>query len=194
MAALGAIVLLARFSKASERYSLMDWHELDAWLADLDLPFPLTAEQHVAHAAYIAAWCEAHPACSGGPIEALLWIRIGHLHPAHNLVQHATRGLEAYLHGVVHRIEGDYWNAKYWFRQVQSPSLLQRIEAEIGDMLANAQDKAFYASPSAFVDACESASKQAPREALRRYAQREWDALWRVASERDGMANSGHTT
>lgn len=193
MAALGALLLLARFSKASERYPSMDWTELDAWLEGLDLPFPLTAEQHAAHAAFIAAWCEAHPACKGGAIEALLWIRIGHLDPAHNLVQHATRGLEAYLHGVVHRIEGDFWNSKYWFRQVQSPSLLQRIETAIGDAPANAADNESYASPSAFVDACESAGKRASREALRRYAQREWDALWRVALERDGMQESDRT-
>ncbi len=193
MAVLGNLGWIAPFGKASERNPSMDWTELDAWLAGLELPFPLTAEQHDTQAAFIDAWRKAHRDFAGGAIEALLWIRIGHLDPAHHLVQDATRGLEAYLHGVVHRIEGDFWNSKYWFRQVQSPSLLQRIEAAMGEAPANASNQETYASPSAFVDACESAGKHSPRETLRRYAQREWDALWRVASERDGLAKSERT-
>jgi len=55
--------------------------------------------------------------CLHGTVwEALVWLRVGQIARAHEIVQDAGSGIEAYIHGMIHRLEGDYWNAKYWFR------------------------------------------------------------------------------
>ena len=36
---------------------------------------------------------------------------------AHEIVQQETSALAAWLHGIVHTLEGDLDNARYWYRQ-----------------------------------------------------------------------------
>ena len=38
---------------------------------------------------------------------------------AHEIVQHDTSELAAWLHGIVHTLEGDLENARYWYRRVR---------------------------------------------------------------------------
>lgn len=40
------------------------------------------------------------------------------LHASHELSQDLHTATGSYLHGIMHRMEPDYSNAKYWFRQV----------------------------------------------------------------------------
>jgi Tfp pilus assembly protein PilF len=37
---------------------------------------------------------------------------------AHEIVQHDKSELAAWLHGIVHTIEGDLENARYWYRRI----------------------------------------------------------------------------
>ena len=37
--------------------------------------------------------------------------------PAHEIVQKETSALAAWLHGIVHTLEGDLDNARYWYRK-----------------------------------------------------------------------------
>jgi len=37
---------------------------------------------------------------------------------SHTLSQELTTPTGSLLHGIMHRMEGDYWNAEYWFRRV----------------------------------------------------------------------------
>ena len=90
-----------------------------------------------------------HPAIRGSFLEALLWLRIGCMEPAHSLVQDSTEGLGAYIHGFLHRMEGDYWNANYWFRRIRDPKLLQAIAENLTNHGLFAAD---------LTDACEQAS------------------------------------
>jgi hypothetical protein len=46
----------------------------------------------------------------------LLWN--GDLDGSHALSQELHTPTGSLLHGIMHRMEGDYWNAEYWFRRV----------------------------------------------------------------------------
>lgn len=46
-----------------------------------------------------------------------LWLLHGFLDEAHALCQDVPSSSGSYWHGVMHRREGDHWNADYWFRR-----------------------------------------------------------------------------
>ena len=48
-------------------------------------------------------------------VRSLLLLAAGDLERAHRLVQEASNVDGTYIHGIVHRIEGDFDNARYWF-------------------------------------------------------------------------------
>ncbi len=50
-------------------------------------------------------------------VRALLWYAAGNLAAAHAIAQALPGPDGAYLHGMVHRAEGDFDNARYWFSQ-----------------------------------------------------------------------------
>jgi len=51
------------------------------------------------------------------PLKALLLLRAGDFDGAHELVQDDSTKDGAWVHALVHRIEGDNGNARYWYRQ-----------------------------------------------------------------------------
>ena len=58
---------------------------------------------------------------------------------AHEIVQKDKSALAAWLHGIVHTIEGDLDNARYWYRQAKRPEFEGSLEDEwmaiAGEML-----------------------------------------------------------
>jgi hypothetical protein len=53
---------------------------------------------------------------------------------AHEIVQHDESALAAWLHGIVHTLEGDLDNARYWYRRAkrQFPGA-EAVEREIAE-------------------------------------------------------------
>ena len=49
--------------------------------------------------------------------ESGLWLWLGFLDRAHEICQDIPSSEGSYWHGIMHRIEGDFWNAKYWMRR-----------------------------------------------------------------------------
>jgi hypothetical protein len=50
-------------------------------------------------------------------VRSLLLLEAGEFERSHSIVQAMSGSDAAYIHGMAHRIEGDFWNAKYWFRR-----------------------------------------------------------------------------
>lgn len=56
----------------------------------------------------------------GPPLaRALDLLDAGHWQAAHEIVQGDASVLAAWLHGIVHTLEGDLDNARYWYRRAE---------------------------------------------------------------------------
>ncbi len=51
-------------------------------------------------------------------------------HGAHNLVDDKPGANAAWVHAYLHRVEGDEWNAGYWYRKARKPMPQQSLEEE----------------------------------------------------------------
>ena len=51
-----------------------------------------------------------------------MWLEArGEWNQAHALVEHDSSGTGAWIHAYLHRVEGDKWNAGYWYRRASKP-------------------------------------------------------------------------
>lgn len=64
----------------------------------------------------------------------LLWN--GNLDRSHTISQGIENATGSYWHGIMHRMEGDYWNAKYWFRRVGRHPAMNRLHEAAREPLA----------------------------------------------------------
>jgi hypothetical protein len=121
-----------------------------------------------------------------------LWLYAGGLDQAHRLSQSLESREGSYWHGIMHRREGDYPNAKYWFRRVGPHPIFPALQVAARDLAqdAPARGAAFLESESgwdacAFVDFCEAARGGGGAERLsREIQQREWQLLFDYCHQR----------
>ena len=85
----------------------------------------------------------------GGPhancIRSLLLLQAGEFDRSHSIVQGMTGADAAYIHGMIHRVEGDYSNAGYWFRKALADPFYRGIPTDpiqITEMVAKARTSA----------------------------------------------------
>jgi len=97
-----------------------------------------------------------------------VWLLHDFLDESHTISQGISTASGSFWHGIMHRREGDFSNAKYWFRKVGDHPVYGLL-AEGGPW-----------NPFDFVDACQSAvSSGGPEaDACQRVQQLEWELLF----------------
>ncbi|MXY67000.1 MAG: hypothetical protein F4Y47_00370 [Acidobacteriia bacterium] len=103
-------------------------------------------------------------------VQSGLYLYFSALDESHRISQGIPSASGSYWHGIMHRQEGDWSNAKYWFRRVGTHPVFGQLEAQSGSPW----------DPYAFVDRCSEASGRASDAAdLIDLQMREWRLLMR---------------
>jgi len=69
-------------------------------------------------------------------LKAIHLIQEDKWHEAHAIVEKMDSPLAARIHGLLHSIEGDQWNADYWYRQAGKPPLRKSVDQECAAIIA----------------------------------------------------------
>lgn len=120
-----------------------------------------------------------------------LWLCHGFMDESHAISQDLDTLEGRFWHGILHRREPDYWNAKYWFRRVPAHPIFADLHEQALALSAESEFRVAVAAkktwdPAAFVDLCEQAARG--EQSLRRLCGEiqccEWNLLFAYCHER----------
>ncbi len=123
-----------------------------------------------------------------------LWLWHDYLDESHQISQEIGSSSGSFWHGIMHRREPDYSNAKYWYRRVSDHAIYVELRAtasELANSHGTGSEAAYLTSqsawnPFAFVDLCSAvAHGKADCELLcREIARAEWQLLFDYCYQR----------
>ena len=97
-----------------------------------------------------------------------LWL-YGFLDEAHRLTQQDSSSEGAYWHALVHRSEGDFNNALYWFRRAGAHPVQARLRARVREAMTERGSEGWQTlaetprwEPARLVEMCETSSRVEP--------------------------------
>ena len=91
-----------------------------------------------------------------------LWLLHNFLDRSHDISQEIQSPEGSFWHAIMHRLEGDFWNSKYWYRKVGNHSAYQSVQPNW--------------NPETYVDSCEAAGNTGTE--IQQTAVAEWKALF----------------
>ena len=114
-----------------------------------------------------------------------VWLLHDYLGESHTISQGIETPEGSFWHGIMHRREGDYSNAKYWFRRVGTHAVFEPLAQRAAELAAERGEPSpkfitgGQCEPFAFVDACERAVRGGESAELCRVVQQaEWELLF----------------
>jgi hypothetical protein len=117
-----------------------------------------------------------------------VWLLDDDLDESHKISQQIDTPSGSFWHGIMHRREGDYSNAKYWFRRVGSHPVLDTLSQRAAEIAAvRGEERAIKKlitggawDECAFVDLCETVvrGQGSTRELCLDIQQAEWELLF----------------
>lgn len=68
-------------------------------------------------------------------LQSLWWAAKGNWDASHDIAQDLHTKMGSRIHAYLHRVEGDEWNAGYWYRQANEPFPKCSLEEELQELI-----------------------------------------------------------
>ena len=104
-----------------------------------------------------------------------LFLYFSCLNEAHELAQKFATADAAYWHGIMHRMEGDGYNAGYWFHRAGTHPVFPSLHRKAGE-LDYKQGREW--DPFAFIRFCEASAGTKDEDLAKRVQLAEWQVLF----------------